>query len=309
MTDSLSRWRFPARLCALFAVLALSVTGCGDIPRPFGRESYEKTHTDFLLIPEAAGIYVEPVEGPVDWVGESIATAVSTALVEHNVVASAGARNRGSYILRSQGYQQLHANRPAELVLDWELSDPAGNLIGEKSVVSVPPPDFWETPDPKHFQDIANKNAPGIAAWLIPQLAAAVAENLPILHVDLIDGEAGKGNAILRQALLRKLRARGVDVANSGTIPEDALSLKGRIDIKPLNADTDMVAITWRLADLAAREIGVIDQQNAVPSGSMADNWLSAAPLIADGAMQGLLPLLRAYERQRIGEKPVTRRQ
>jgi hypothetical protein len=41
----------------------------------------------------------------------------------------------------------------------------------------------------------------------------------------------------------------------------------------------------------------------------MEKNWLSAAPLIADGALEGLLPLLEAYERQRIGGNGVIKRQ
>lgn len=290
-------------------LVALCVTGCGEVPRPFGREPYEKPAAAFLPVPEAAGIYVEPVEGPVAWVGEAMAAAISDALIDHNVIASAAARNKRSYVLKSQGYQQLHIGQPAELVMDWELSDPSGKVIGEKRVTSVPPPAFWQTPEAVHFQDIANQNAPGIVTWLIPQLETIAAADLPPLHIDLIEGNAGNGNAILRQALLRKLRARGVTVNTNGTVPDNALSLKGRIDIKPVNTDTDIVAISWRLTNTAAREIGVIDQQNAVPAGSMEDSWVDAAPQIADGAMQGLLPLLRAYERQRIGEKPVTKRQ
>tara|TARA_E500000318_G_scaffold33059_3_gene32665 strand:+ start:205 stop:1152 length:948 start_codon:yes stop_codon:yes gene_type:complete len=307
--DSLPRRFYSAQYLILPVLLALFLTGCGEIPRPFSREPYKKPNVEFLLAPEAAGIFVEPIEGPVGWVGEAMASAISKSLVAHNVIASVSARNKRSYVLRGQGYQQLHVGGPAELILDWELSDPSGKVIGEKRVSSIPPSAFWETPVPVHFKDISNQNAPGIAAWLIPQLETVAAADLPRLYVDLIEGKAGSGNAILRQALLRKLRARGVTIENSGTIPEGALSLKGTIDIKPINADTDIVAISWRLTDPASREIGVIDQQNAVPSGSMEDNWVAASPVIADGAMQGLLPLLRAYERQRIGEKPVTKRQ
>ncbi|WP_193172747.1 hypothetical protein [Nisaea nitritireducens] len=309
MKDSLPGRDLFGRLFILPVLLTLFLTGCGEIPRPFSREPYAKPNIEFLLAPEAAGIYVEPIEGPVSWVGEAMAAALSQSLVKHNVIASASARNKRSYVLKGQGYQQLHIGQPAELVLDWELSDPSGKVIGEKRVSSVPPSAFWETPDAAHFKDISNQNAPGIAAWLLPQLETVAAAGLPPLYVDLIEGKAGSGNAILRQALLRTLRARGVAVENNGAIPDGILSLKGRIDIKPINSDTDIVSISWRLIDPAAREIGVIDQQNAVPSGSMEDNWVAASPLIADGALQGLLPLLRAYERQRVGEKPVTKRQ
>ena len=309
MKDSSPCRDFSARRLILPVLLVLFLTGCGEIPRPFSREPYQKSDVEFLLAPEAAGIYVEPIEGPVGWVGEAMAAALSKSLVKHNVIASASARNKRSYVLKGQGYQQLHVGQPSELILDWELSDPSGKVIGEKRVASVPPAAFWEAPDAAHFKDISNQNAPDIAAWLLPQIETLATADLPGLYVDLIEGKAGSGNAILRQALLRKLRARGVAIENSGTIPEGALSLKGRIDIKPINADTDIVAISWRLIDPAAREIGVIDQQNAVSAGSMEENWVSASPLIADGTMQGLLPLLRAYGRQRIGEKPVTKRQ
>lgn len=308
----IEKTRFPlartARLAAL-ALLVLTVGGCGDIPRPFGREAYTKHHNEFLFVREAAGIHVEPVDGPVDWVGKAMASAMAEALVDHSVVASDRARNRNSYVLKSSGYQQLREDGPPELVMKWVLNDPAGETIGEKSFTSVPPPAFWETPAPAHFRDIADQTAPEVAAWLIPALGPQIASDLPPLHLDLIEGPGGRGNAILRQTMLRQLQTRGIEIVESSAIPEGALSLKGRIDIKPVDGETDLVAISWRLADLGEREIGVIDQSNTVPAGTMNESWLSAAPLIADGALEGLMPLLEAYERQRIGGSAVTMRQ
>lgn len=294
---------------ALCLLLAFALAGCGDIPRPFGRDAYQKAHNPFLFLPESAGIHVEPVDGPVPWVGEAMAAAMSEALVEENVVASDAARNRSSYILKSQGYQQLHTDTPAELVMDWVLTTPSGEVVGEKTVASVPPAAFWEQPEESHFREIAAATAPDIAAWLIPELETRTAGHFPTLRVDLIDGSGGSGNAILRQTMLRQLKGRGIQVVDSSAIAAGALSLKGRIEIKPVDGDTDLVAISWRLADLQEREIGVIDQRNTVPAGSMETSWISAAPLIADGALEGLLPLLEAYERQRIGGKTVTKRQ
>jgi hypothetical protein len=298
-----------ACLFLLSVTLVLVLGGCGDIPRPFSRELHAKPDVAFLLAPEAAGIYVEPIEGPVAWVGEAMAAALSKSLAEHNVIASATARNKRSHVLKGQGYQQLHIGRPAELVLDWELSDPSGTVIGEKRISSVPPAAFWETPEAAHFRALSTRNAPPIAAWLLPRLEAAAKTGLPPLQVDLIAGKAGSGNAILRQTVLRTLSAHGVPVTTEGAMPDGILSLKGRIDITPVTADTDIVAISWRLVDPGDHEIGAIDQQNEVPSGNMEDQWLAASPLIADGLLQGLLPLLRAYERQRLVGNPVTKPQ
>lgn len=289
--------------------MLLTLASCGEVPRPFAPDSGKKPHNTFLIVPETAGIHVEPVEGPVPWVGEAMARAMAGALVDHNVVASDTTRNRRSFVLKSKGYQQLRNDGPAELVMDWTLITPAGETVGEKTVVSVPPPAFWEEPEDGHFAEIADATAPQVAAWLVPELGTRTAAGLPPVQVDLIDGPHQNGNAILRQTMLLRLRSRGIDIVDNSAIPEGMLSLKGRIEIKPLNGETDLVAISWRLADPDEREIGVIDQNNTVPAGSMEKSWLSAAPLIADGALEGLLPLLEAYERQRIGGKAVTKRQ
>ncbi|UUX51266.1 hypothetical protein NUH88_06125 [Nisaea acidiphila] len=294
---------------AALALMILALSGCGDIPRPFGQEAYDKHHNDFLFVQEAAGIHVEPVDGPVEWVGKAMASAMSEALVEHSVVASDRARNRSSYVLKSSGYQQMRDSGPPELIMKWVLNDPSGEVIGEKSFTSVPPLAFWETPEPAHFKDIADQTAPEVAAWLIPALGPQLLGDLPPVYLDLIDGPGGPGNGILRQTMLRQLQSRGVEIVESSAIPEGALTLDGRIDIKPLDGKTDRVAISWRLADASEREIGTIDQSNAVPAGTMDESWLGAAPLIVDGALEGLMPLLKAYKRQRIGGNAVTKRQ
>ncbi|WP_420403801.1 hypothetical protein [Nisaea sp.] len=295
---------------AMLAVLmALALAACGEIPRPFARDTYQKSHNPFLFVPETAGIHVEPVEGPVPWVGQAMAEAMAGALVKHNVVASDKTRNRRSFLLKSRGYQQLRNDEPAELVMDWALISPEGETVGERTVIYVPPPAFWEEPEAGHFSEIAEATAPEVATWLVPELGTRLASGLPPVQLDLIEGPDDDGNAILRQTMLLRLQSRGIEVVDSSAIPDGALSLKGRIDIRPLDVKTDIVAISWRLADRSQREIGVIDQNNTVPSGSMEQSWLSAAPLIADGALEGLLPLLEAYERQRIGANAVTKRQ
>jgi len=302
----------PGRAAAgalLVLLLAVALAACGEIPRPFARYSDEKTHNAFLIVPETGGIYVEPVEGPVPWVGKAMARAMAEALVDHSVVASDKTRNRLSFILKSRGFQQLRNDGPAELVMDWTLLSPDGETVGEKTVISVPPPDFWVDPEDSHFSEIADATAPEVAAWLVPEVGTRTASDLPPVQVDLIDGPDKAGNAILRQTMLLRLQSRGIEVVDSSAIPDSALFLKGSIDIKPLNRETDLVAISWRLADRGKREIGVIDQKNTVPAGSMTKSWISAAPLIADGALDGLLPLLEAYGRQRVGAKAATKRQ
>lgn len=290
-------------------IFTLLLAGCGPIPRPFGRDASSKLPNDFLIVREAAGIYVKPVEGPVPWVGEAMAQAMARVLVDHQVVASADAKNRNSFILSSQGYQQLHRGRPADLIMEWVLTDSDGKVIGERTSTTVPPADFWTSPKPEHFKDIAEHTAPAIAAWLLPELKSAIhVSNVP-LFVDLIDGASGRGNAVLRQTMLRRLKGLGVPLVDATEITDDALTLKCSIEIKPLDGKRDRVSISWKLLDPKKKQIGVIDQSNAVPANTIEDSWLTVAPMVVDGALDGLVPLLRAYERQRLGGKAVTKRQ
>lgn len=297
------------RACGALAIAMAALSACGPVPRPFSTDEWDKRHNAFLIVPETAGVWVEPVEGPVDWVGAGLAHAMADALVGQDLVASAAARNRASFVLRSQGYQQLYEDRPAELVLEWVLTDPEGRIVGERTFQVVPQEDFWEAPTDADFRDIAKQSAARVAAWLKPNLQRAGVANLPALWVDPVEGAGAEGNAVLRQTLMLKLKAAGIEVLDGAGADPNALAIGGRVEIRSLNRTTDLVAIVWRLTDASRHEIGAITQENGVPAGTIRKSWLSAAPAIADGAVEGLMPLMRAYARQKAGRAAVTRPQ
>ncbi|MCZ6603919.1 MAG: hypothetical protein O7A03_02110 [Alphaproteobacteria bacterium] len=260
-----------------FALVLVAMLGaCQPLSRPFAHQG--GLDREILAIPGGAGVFVA---APTTDVGEppaSLVPAIVAALHDLEIVAtsaqgSADGPNRASHVLEVR-------IEPKQIL--WTLKDAKGTKAGD------------------HLTRLGSKGIAGPAMQRhIDEAAAAVAalirpqppprQRLPV-YVDLVDGAPGTGNLELTQAMRFALaELGGIAVV---TQPGDALKLGGAVLIEAGPDGVDRIAITWRLFDGQGKEIGTIDQENEVPSGSLDGAWGPTARAIALAASTGLAELL-----------------
>lgn len=126
-------------------------------------------------------------------------------------------------------------------------------------------------------------------AALAPEAPPETSMGLAV-HVAPVEGAPGTGNEDLTEAMYAVLGETDEIVLVGAD--EEALVIRGHVEIGPAIGGEQSVEIVWRLYDQSGAEIGAIDQANRVPQGSLDGRWGGAARQIALAASVGLADLL-----------------
>ena len=287
------------------AVLAtlLLLAACGPVPQPFRPDDDSKVHNPFLFVSDGAGVTVLRVEGPVPWVGEALAEQMALALRKYDVAASAQSSNRAAYVLASTGLQQLYDDKPSELVLTWTLADSGGTVIGEHELRMDPPEGFWHEPKAGMFKTVAERSAPAVANWIRPQIAGK-GDALAAVAIGLVDGAPGDGATALPTALAAFLKRDRVEIHTAQS--PAPVTVTADVLVETAGGGADRVRIDWKVKLRDGRQLGVVSQDNLVPTGSLDAHWGGIAIAAADAASGGIKELLielRRSEEQRARTK------
>ncbi len=272
----------------LAAIIVLVLASCGPVPQPFRTEGLSRLDNPLLTVPGGEGVFVATVEGPEGWVGQALATAMSTALRSHGVVAGSRWANRNALELRGVGYQQLHHDRPGELVMLWSLVRHDGTVVREFETRDTPPTAFWSEPTAPVFRAVADR----IARQVVNRIRA---DGLPPLRLAFIPRAGmpdGRGSALARE-MGRSLAGTGlVVVAGAG---DADLLIWPRVTVMALAGGRMSVAIAWMARDRSGASIARIDQQDVLDAGTVENRWDDVAGEIARAATDALAGLVRSW--------------
>lgn len=284
-------------LWLLLAALPM-LGGCGQLPKPFQPEAKPNV---IASLTRQATIRVVPPQGdgeaqsvPAD---PSAATAaIAEALGSQGLLTTTEETQTPTRRLVSiiavdpqEDPQSLHSR----VTIDWTLYEYEGSVLGryrqEIDVLKA----GWRLGVPGIYDDIAQDAAPRIAAFLERQGPEEV--RLPgrpgaSLHVLPVEGAPGNGNAALTREIVRYLKLDDLPVSNQPG--ERDLLVSGSVAITPQDDGTDLVEVMWQLLEPDGRELGIVDQANKVPAGSLNRSWDAAAPAIAQAAVPGIRDLL-----------------
>ena len=272
----------------LAAAIILVLASCGPVPQPFRTEGIWRLDNPLLTVPGGEGVFVTTVEGPEGWVGQALATALSTALRSHGVVAGARWANRNALELRGVGYQQLHHDRPGELVMLWSLVRHDGTVLREFETRDTPPTAFWSEPTEAVFRAVADRIARQVVNWIRDDGSPP----LRLAFVPRAGKPDGRGSALARE-MGRSLVGTGLVVV-PGTGDADLL-VWPRVTVTPLAGVTARVTIAWMVRDRSATSIGRIDQEDVLDAGTVANRWDDVAGEIARAATDALAGLARSW--------------
>lgn len=285
-------------LLASLVLIAVTLTACGPVPRPFQQE--DKVSIDLRAPSTRAPLRVGAPAGDPPGDPRLFALHLAEHLLERGIAAEPDWFSLSDAppleIRRMAGTASVGtANDGNERVdLSWRLLSPDGRETALASTQLLLPAGAWESGDEDGLADAAEISAASVARALgaMPDLErlpdAAASQRLVLLP---IEGAPGDGAESLERAILRALAERDVPLA---TLPEEQdLLLWCEVLVGEPRGPWQFVEVRWRLERAADfSEIGVVTQENRVPVNSLVGPWRDAAVHIAEAAADGITDLL-----------------
>ena len=286
------RRSFAVLLCVAAALLAACT---GDPPSVFQPDT---PFTNPLLQPGLrGGIIVPPItglpprenaeDGPS--AGQSIAETVSETLREAEIPASAAPAVNGRFALLGAVDPRLSAM--SRIVIAWTLVDDHGEEVRHFATErTLDPAGLW-------VKSMAQDAAAALNRYVMEKEGLPPpAEEMPKLTIVAIDGAPGAGGRALVRSLEYHLQKAGLAVSDSA---EDSGALiRGKLSLRPTRAPAgaaprETLTVSWIVMRPTGGELGTIEQANDVLAGTLDRPWGDLAFIIAEGAAEGILDLLR----------------
>ena len=233
-----------------------------------------------------------PIVGAPDAIAMPLADGLAGGLRDANIAASAAPEFTGGYTLLGKMDPPDDAAKVAEIKITWRLIDSAGATVGSIEQKVSGSVEGWQTADPKLIDIVTAKAVPEIAAFLQDARQEAVpAEQKIKVSVGTIKGAPEGGGATLKRALAHHLGQSGLQVDKTAT--SDSLLIEGDVELTGLRPGEQRLAVVWVVLDANGKELGKVRQANAIPAGTLKNQWGEVAFAIAGGASSGIVDLLK----------------
>lgn len=168
---------------------------------------------------------------------------------------------------------------------NFEPRAPGQVAAGIAQPPPAPPPDATTTPAPAP--------APGA-----PAAAPAAPSRQVKVTVAPVIGAPSDGNRQLFSGMRRALGSSKIVVID--TPAADTFTVVGSVALTPIDDRSTQLAVKWTLKDPAGKEVGNVEQSNAVPLAATRGSWSGFGDIVAAAAVEGILELLeKALSRSR----------
>ncbi len=281
------------RFTALAALLLL--TACQPLPHPFA-DDQPPPNSPVLTPPDSAGIVVEKVKGAPDPTARDLSAAMAKALQDNDVPASTDASNRGSFHLTGTATANDVGGGNVRVTIAWEMHEPSGKLLNRRDSSLVIPAVAWQRGG-SGVAEIARQSAPAFAKLVESNVPAPAAGTDPLIAVRGVTGAPGDGGEALARAMTEALRHAQLALADKpGDQPN--LVVQGTVTVAPATGGKQQIKISWSLLRPDGGKLGEVNQENAVPSGSLDGAWGLTAYDIANAAAPGIAALIAEARRR-----------
>lgn len=274
---------------ALLALLAL-LSGCaGDPPSAF--QPSEPFSNPLLQPGLRGGLNVPPVEGlpPAEAdIGADLAAAVAESLRNAEIAALEATPVNGRFALLGKFDPLSDASR---ITVNWRLVDDKGEEV--RHFVTERPGD----PNGAWMKAMANGAVAALNRYVMESEGLPPPpDELPKVTIVAIDGAPGAGGRALASALEFHLKKAGMAV--SDTVADQSALILGKVVVGPSKVPgaasfADNLSVSWTVMRANGSEMGTIEQGNDVPKGMLDGPWGDLAFVIAEGAAEGIVDLLR----------------
>jgi len=282
-------------------VTTLLITACQPLPHPFA-DDVPRRGAPVLDLRDNASVTIAPIEGAPRATAEKLGPAMASALQEREIAASEKAASIGSYELVGRIQEMPAAAGKAALIAVWELRDPSGQRLGQRSERVEAAAADW--------QQGSNDAVSHLAAASATQLVSLLQDDAPKeadiggrtrLRLGAVTGATGDGNEALARAITEFLKRQDLVIVTDPQTDAD-LVLEADVAIAQSKAGKQHVKIVWRLHRKDGAEIGTVGQENDVPSGLLDGPWGDVAYMVAVSAQDGIMELIARGAPQPVGK-------
>lgn len=289
------------RRLALGAAL-LTLTGCGEVPKPFAHEGGNRDNP-LLELRDGAGVIVAAEKGVYEGIAAPLLAGAVKALAEANVPATVNPELAGRFRLTSGVSIDIGAPGTAETVhFSWHLGDAAGKELGTFDQTITGDKPGWLEEDREILQIIAADAGQRIARILRGEDNAESGGKVntgapgPVLYLVGVDGAPGDGNVSLVRSLHLLVERAGGKIADS--LDTATHLIMGSVEATDSEADSKLLFISWAVTGLDGVEIGRVSQSNRVPVRLISGRWGRLAYAIANGARAGIFDMLARIKKR-----------
>ena len=268
-------------------MLALALAACQSHPQPF--EDDNKAANPLLFLAGRGGILVMPIEGTPD--PQALARAVAEELERREIPASTVRMSKETTSLIGAAKQRPFDASRDEIEIDWRYQDAAGKTVGTETGRWLVPGEAWRRADPGALLGLAMATGPSLAALVEGDRKGGLEQPRHVI-VYPVDGAPGDGKTALKRAMESALERRKVKLDTEAV--EGTLVVLGSVRISPAETGQERIQISWSVINNEGKSLGVIDQENTIPAGSLDGTWGDVAAAVADAAAGGLIELMTA---------------
>jgi len=176
---------------------ALAAAACQPLPHPFAAD-VPRPGSPILTLRDSASVTIAPVQGAPLATAEKLGSAMASALQQLEIPASDKAASIASYELVGKIATTPASAGKTALVAVWNLREPSGLSLGERTERLEAPMRDWEEGAQDAVTRLAAASAVRLAAMLQDEApAGAETGGQTRLLISSVDGAPGDGNRLL----------------------------------------------------------------------------------------------------------------
>jgi hypothetical protein len=267
------------------------LAACQPLPHPFAEDA-PRAGSPMLTLRDSASVTIAPIDGTPRATAEKLGPAMASALQQREIAASNKTASIGSYELVGRIEAMPPSGDKVTLVAVWELRDPSGQSLGERTERLEAPAHDWAQGDEDAVARLATASAARLAALLQdePPTEAEAGGHTRLL-ISGVAGAPGDGGVSLPRAITEILKRQDVAIVTDPQAKAD-LVLDADVVVASPKAGKQNVKIVWRVRRKDGGEIGTVGQENDVPAGLLDGAWGDVAYMVAVSAQDGIMQLV-----------------
>jgi hypothetical protein len=270
---------------------ALAAAACQPLPHPFAAD-VPRPGSPILTLRDSASVTIAPVQGAPRATAEKLGSAMASALQQLEIPASDKAASIGSYELVGKIATTPASAGKTALVAVWNLREPSGLSLGERTERLEAPMRDWEEGAQDAVTRLAAASAVRLAAMLQDEApAGAETGGQTRLLISSVDGAPGDGTDSLPRAITEVLRRQDIAIVTDPEAKAD-LVLRAAVVVDKPKAGKQNVRIVWYVRRKDGGEIGTVGQENDIPAGLLDGPWGDVAYMVAVSAQDGIMQLV-----------------